>query len=446
MRWLPRTPRGNWLLAAVVWLAGCGIGWPLLPDVPRAVIPAEQAGVPILFSNDGTRLLARGYGSKSRDNVYALLGGGPNVPGELSDGPLLLFDAADGRCLASRPIGPGALAVHALSPDGRTVAGSDSESLLLDLFTGRAQHLPRVTASLVGYWVSFSPDGRFCVFPTSAPEFGPVCWWDVEQGRAALSGQRGPSPVFSPDGRWAAAAPKDDQGTGVEIRAWPDGARKTYADIDMPSSMWLSADGRYLVVQVPQGTGVISSEDGRQRAWLPWAAHVAVPAGADEVVSLTWKDGAAWLTYRDLRTGAPSGWRHLALPVPELADPPVIHVATHSGRFGLWCQLVAPSPLEQWLASVPFLSRLVNLPSGRYFVIDTATGQIVSSIRSRHAQHFILALDGGTVLAVGMNGRLEFWDLPPRKPLTWLAVAAFLWALPLAWLTRRRARRLRLAV
>jgi hypothetical protein len=33
------------------------------------------------------------------------------------------------------------------------------------------------------------------------------------------------------------------------------------------------------------------------------------------------------------------------------------------------------------------------------------------------------------------------WDIPPRKSLSWLAIAAGVWALPVAWFARRRVRR-----
>src|SRR5436190_24076803 len=36
MRLLPRTPRGIWLLAGIVWLACCGVLWWALPIRPRA--------------------------------------------------------------------------------------------------------------------------------------------------------------------------------------------------------------------------------------------------------------------------------------------------------------------------------------------------------------------------------------------------------------------------
>jgi hypothetical protein len=51
----------------------------------------------------------------------------------------------------------------------------------------------------------------------------------------------------------------------------------------------------------------------------------------------------------------------------------------------------------------------------------------------------------GTLLATLDDGRhvVRVWDIPPRKPLSWFALAAGVLALPPAWLARRRVRRLR---
>src|SRR5262249_18484417 len=42
MRLLPRTERGTWLLAGVVWLAACGAFWWFLPPLPRWKLPAPN--------------------------------------------------------------------------------------------------------------------------------------------------------------------------------------------------------------------------------------------------------------------------------------------------------------------------------------------------------------------------------------------------------------------
>src|SRR6266481_6375014 len=65
MRWLPRTPRGTWLLTGVVWAAGSAVLWWVLPLRPRAewavgpqqiwvgFIPDRQAFVTYPFVTEG---------------------------------------------------------------------------------------------------------------------------------------------------------------------------------------------------------------------------------------------------------------------------------------------------------------------------------------------------------------------------------------------------------
>src|SRR5204863_4923805 len=54
MRILPRTPRGTWLLAGLVWVAACGALWWTMPIRPRcswlAPVPSRVLG----FLADGT--------------------------------------------------------------------------------------------------------------------------------------------------------------------------------------------------------------------------------------------------------------------------------------------------------------------------------------------------------------------------------------------------------
>jgi hypothetical protein len=39
---VPRSRRGTWLLAGVVWLGACAMWWWMLPVVPRAVLQLPQ--------------------------------------------------------------------------------------------------------------------------------------------------------------------------------------------------------------------------------------------------------------------------------------------------------------------------------------------------------------------------------------------------------------------
>src|SRR5437763_537447 len=45
MRLMPKTPRGTWLLAGAVWLAGCGALWWALPYRPQVSLPTEKPAI-----------------------------------------------------------------------------------------------------------------------------------------------------------------------------------------------------------------------------------------------------------------------------------------------------------------------------------------------------------------------------------------------------------------
>jgi hypothetical protein len=91
-------------------------------------------------------------------------------------------------------------------------------------------------------------------------------------------------------------------------------------------------------------------------------------------------------------------------------------------------------------------------PTYRLKIIDLASGDTLGM-----TYHYANPIYSGYVdystdgrfLAISFAQDEEFhlhvWDVPPRKPLTWFAAGAVLLILPLAWLARRRVRRLRRA-
>src|SRR5262245_27024506 len=138
MRLLPRTPRGTWLLAAVMWLAGCAILWWQLPDVPRLVVSAEGAYV-AGFTDDGRWV--QGHGNYSAER--------PDAP--VGDGPFRTWDPRTGRLAASwqKPDGAtvlwhpwsdlfGKYAIILFAEDGP----DGGRTCHYDLVTGRRETLP----------------------------------------------------------------------------------------------------------------------------------------------------------------------------------------------------------------------------------------------------------------------------------------------------------------
>jgi hypothetical protein len=75
--------------------------------------------------------------------------------------------------------------------------------------------------------------------------------------------------------------------------------------------------------------------------------------------------------------------------------------------------------------------------------MDTATGARLLTLRPPKQAWRAYSPDGRSFAALDTAGNIAIWDLPPRKPLGWFALAAGVLALPIAWLARRRVRRLR---
>src|SRR5439155_10458942 len=122
------------------------------------------------------------------------------------------------------------------------------------------------------------------------------------------------------------------------------------------------------------------------------------------------------------RLAACVGWASpTAAAVAVVSDDP-------PDRVGAW--------LEEWL---PWLG--LRAAPGRVKVVDVATGRATCVVSGgTRSVHF--APDGG--LVVHRPDAVQVWDVPPRTPLTWLAGAAALLALPpagVAWWRTRRLRR-----
>jgi hypothetical protein len=95
------------------------------------------------------------------------------------------------------------------------------------------------------------------------------------------------------------------------------------------------------------------------------------------------------------------------------------------------------------MAMLPIIGRLFEEDDTCYLVFDHRTDNEVGRFYPRHPWLVELAPDGRMAINARQDGQLEFWDIPPRKPLTWFALAAAVLALPLAGLAWRRSRRLR---
>jgi hypothetical protein len=447
MRLLPTTSRGTWLLAAAVWLAGSAAAWSVLPARPRAVVPGRDAGVPLNFTDDGRACFGQDYGTVHDRNGFLLRSrAAPDAP--QPDGPFRLWDVATGRRIGEWPSGKGGVTTLAVArtPDGyaavvRPTGIPGARAALLDLATGRRDELPWPDIEW-GDQVRLTPDGRFLVGLTGADGGRRAEWWDRRERRVVRSHACSLPPVLTPDG-----------GTAVFVEPSDDPARAHVLarDLDADRVLWrftppggvdglsLSPDGASLAVSLDAGAVIVDARRGRARARVPrWGPLTWSPDSRHLMVHEV-GETANWVSLWDASTGRCVRRRDLSEIGAPVFDPtPAGGLVCCGDRFG-----GPTSAVERRLSGLPVIGPWFGTTRLRLLVFDAVGDREVGRLVAGDLQRYHLAPGGRTVLVVGMDGRLEFWAVPPRTPLPWLAAAAGVWAVPVAWLARRRVRRLR---
>jgi hypothetical protein len=179
-----------------------------------------------------------------------------------------------------------------------------------------------------------------------------------------------------------------------------------------------------------------------------WAYLLGVVPGCDAVV--VWERIPYLLTPRnpsdgirafDMGSGAE---RYETASQAELGFADEVR-ASFGGR---WVALLETykSPLESTLESVRArlpVAQTIGAGHTSVGVYDASTGRYCGRVMDVHfGSAPLLSPDGRTLAVQREDLAIELWDVPPRKSLTWFLAAAALLALPLAWLARRRVRRL----
>jgi WD40 repeat protein len=399
----------------------------------------------------GTRtLVTRTAGLPARDS-----------PGDIPAGPLRFWDADTGRT-GSWFAADDLLPLVRLSPDGRwalvdRTAGPDGAKLqLFEIATGRAvADLPRRAVAPAG-WAVFSPDGRWIAFDGPGPELD---IWDIAQARE----RPGPPDagnlwVFSPDGQWLAYVTLERRPAASRIVLWDVAAGR-------PGLSWLgpaqldclelqfAPDGRTLV-------GLLNAAESRHEG--PWRVQVCAWDAATGQERFRADSGmtyfppqAPWLTVTGL---GERGFHRLTYDTGQECGR--LTLTPDDSNF-VWVDGLSPDGRYLAVGALVYNAVLLRLnalwpkwPEDRLItqrikLVNVATGQTTAVLPSafdwgrRDAMARTRFAPDGATFAVVTDDHIEIWDVPPRKPLTWLAVAAAVLALPPAWLARRRVRRLR---
>jgi WD40 repeat protein len=440
MRLLPRSARGTWLLATAVWAGGCAVLWTLMPVVPRAHanIPSSSA-----------------LGVEPGGRSVTLLDVPENDDGRSS---LRVWNTTTGA-IRTFDTGKGRVPSCAKSADGRWLAiPTDSKRVrIFDLTTGNESETAGVGLDRWNYDLfDFSPDGRWLA--AGEPDEGNgvgVRLWDLRAKRPhILLGTARQQVAFSADGSMVAAEtdsgeePDDenriflvwDAASGRELNRlrklrWfrvagftRDSKAIIAARCTSPSSLdntpmqyvcWNLADGheRWSVDDIEVCTSV---DGGRQLAF--WRRDGAI--GLNEAVVLNADDGQ-FVRRMPLRENE---W--LAAFGPD-GKTLVVCSPYPTGLGAIWAWLFdhgLPVSLPAW--------------SMHRELRDAATGRLMYAMPDGSCAY---APDGRflAVTFLSRPGYVELWDIPPRKPVGWFALAAGVLALPLAGLAWRRSRRLR---
>ena len=451
MRFLPRSPRGTWTLAALLWAAGSALLWWQLPLRPVAEWAAPQQ-VWVGYIPDRRAFVSLPF---AMDN--------PNT------GPLRFWEADSGRVVEWFDADEHVIKV-VVSPNGKWAAvlhGRTEPAYSFQLFetaTGRVRSdLPR-RADLEQVWPSFSPDSRWLAYAEQADGGTCVHVWDVDAGRVrrtlrAADGLLKVGPevrlAFSADGRTLAVADHSREWTreGARVQLWDWDAGRVTRTLVGPAAEWLpisvgcwrlrfSPDGRHLTAEfhINEPKQTIRTEvwcwdvaDGRATLQLP-GQLAAVTADRLWVVDWDWA-----IQQQAMEGWAYSGGREHRLPADGFVSFDGTTLALASAE---------PHPVRDWLTA-----RGIHWPFGmhgsvRTRLVDGATGQLrcqlpgwVETGECRPIDWTAFSPDG-RLFAEAIPSGVRIWDVPPGKPLAWCAAGSALLALLIAGLARRRVRKL----
>jgi hypothetical protein len=487
IRLLPGSPRGTWLLAGAVWLAGCGALWWALPYRPRAAWATEEPAVVHGFIPGTAVVLTSMPWSSTID--------GP--PGPML-GPLVARDAATGEVREWFPDGerltlvdPGVDGKHVLV--GRVIDGrarlflhdAADCKVIAEMPRGgpRAENENDQPADAYEQFAVFRPDGRQVAYADRVENQPWLRVWDVETRRevAALS-DAGPPMAWSPDGRSLAhvSHPQLQKGWTPQLLDMDTGkVRALAASLETdprPYSLVFSRDGKTVV-----GTRVLLVETGPAvRMFFAWDAttYTAPERKHREIGGFTGGGGVPLTAM--LHVGEP-GEPELFARFAGTTQADVLSVGAERG-FEIFPRLdhatrneyrsfILPrdfrlpdgdkhylchtySPDSRWLfftaRHTNLVLKLLGRPQNevvcdRPHLWDTRAGRVRYSLPMTVDRDFGSVSPygwspDGTLLAIAGDTTFAVWDMPPRRPLAWFAAGAVLLACPIMILASRRCR------
>ena len=362
---------------------------------------------------------------------------GRTLAGANSDGRVRLWDVETGQRKAALTGSEGCGPDVAFSPDGRTLAtGGYGGVWLWDVGTGRHKATLRVNRFDAVWSVAFSPDGRTLAAGSSRD--GTIWLWDAktEQHKATLEGHTITvrSVAFSPDGQTLASA----GGSGVRLWNVNTGQHKAILEEQYMISVAFSPDSQTLAVPHIRGVGLWDVTTGQHKSTLgensnDFVDSVAFSPDGQTLASASWGGtGLIW----DVETGQQKAILegHTDAVDSILFSPDGRTLTSPKGR-GVWLWDVDTGQHKSTLAgplnpvkSVAFSSDGRTLASGSFggvWLWDASTGQHkITLIGPNNANHqgwkdwkVSFSPDGQT-LATGSRGEVRLWDVSTGQQKT----------------------------
>jgi hypothetical protein len=461
MRLLRRSPRRIWLLAGAVWIGLCAVFLWGLPVLPSTTMTLPNTADFLGFGPSNNVGLVRRWETDAAGET-----GGP--------GWLELIAIPAGNTLAKllRVDGGGGLYPEGRSQDARIW-------LFHEGFAPNMRHwkvdLAARTAELLRIGPlepkTLSGDGQFLALQDS--ETASLIVWSVADNTryATLPGLLPPA-AFSDNGRWLAATVAD--GDKKKLRVVDTRLLSTVFEFEVPTdinSVGLSRNGRLAIGRVYDSPDKIPDyspicfevAEHLRRDFGDLTQVVISPSertaiGRSREPVLEWHDIATGEKKIEIAIDAIAPW-HMS-PDGRFAFVPFVEthqvfwrdwlnrlgiVSTHIRKRDVGIQffdaesgsLVGTIP-AQWSRAYPVGA---SLP---VWVLSAQTHWSPDSSRLATCE-YPYRTDEPTPTELENWFQWEIWDIPPRKSLLWFAAGAALLALPIAFVARRRARKLRSA-
>jgi hypothetical protein len=474
MRLLPRSRRGNWLLAGVVWCVACAGWWWVLPVVPRAVIhlpPHENRGYVDFCNDDGRSYLLWSWRWEGPDQKLQRLD--LNFVECASGRSFKQIELVvehyqrswDNRWLVAMVAGrPGSASVSterknltdSSAPLGNGADPSERHVVLIDQFSGEMRVLPELQAKL-GEDCSFR---FFCDAPILvARKEGLIqCGWRIPEMQPLKFPEDWTEIVaISADGRFALLFRYPSRGIpggNCDYLLWDLESAETVATLQ-------NAPFLEMISLTPSRCGFVGYErsllgDGHNtgdlvcisfRGERVWAAtNVSkwpmVCDGTVLPVERYNETNCHVMEFRNAETGN---------VVRQVFLPDKVGRVRATSPDGKTIALEAPgsmSLVDDWLYKLGlhhFARRRANRAA---VVIDTESGNVIVDQPMEESDNIFGRFSGDSrrfFVEHWSEDIAYVWDIPPRKSLTWFATGAAILALPITLLAWRRTRKLRAA-